>query len=62
LRGPNSEREHSEVVHSAFQQQGQQQGVTPAGADFTSVACRLLFLAGENAWLITMAVLKNSVL
>ena len=38
------------------------QCVTSTGADFTNAACRLLFIAGKNAQLMMVAMLKNSVL
>ena len=54
----NSGCEHSEVVGSAFQQW--QQWVTSAGADFYERSIQLLLIAGKNALLTMVMMLKNS--
>ena len=37
-------------------------GATPLAQMFTSVARRLLFIAGENTWLMVVTMLKNTIL
>jgi len=49
-------------VGGSFQQWQQQQWVTSAGANFYKHSMQALFIAGENAWLMVVTVLKNSVL
>jgi len=56
---PNS-RCHTEAMSGAFQQW--QQWVTSTDAGFYKKACRLLFVAGENAQLMVLTMLKNSLL
>jgi len=47
-------------MSGAFQQW--QQWVTSTDAGFYKKACRLLFVAGENAQLMVLTMLKNSLL
>lgn len=54
---PTSGYEHSEALGGAFQEW--QQWVTSIGADFKSTACRLLFMAGENAQRMVVTILKK---
>ena len=68
--GKSSGCEHSEAVGGVFQQWRQQQWATSRGAGLfcyfiflkTSMACRLWFMAGENAQLMVVTVLKKSIL
>ena len=62
LRRPIRGCEHSEAVGGPFQQRRQQQWVTSTGADLYERGMLLLFIAGKNAELMVVIVLKNSVL
>ena len=57
---PNSGREHSEAVRGTFQQCDS--GSATLIQFFVSIVCRLLLITGENAQLMVVTVLKNSVL
>ena len=67
LRRPNSGCEHTEAVGAAFQQwwrQYERQAMfQTVMQSFMSTACRLLFMAGDNAYgIMVVTILKNSVL
>ena len=57
---PGSGCEHTEAVGGVFQQQWQQQWSPLLVRIFTSVACKLLFIAGKNPELAVVAVLRHS--
>ena len=58
LQRPNNVCENSEAVGGAFQQW--QQWVTSAGAEFCERGMQPLSIAGENAELMVVTMLKNS--
>ena len=60
LPRPNRVCECSEVVGGEFQQW--QQCVTSIGEGVYKCSMQALFMAGENAWLLVLTMLKNSVL
>ena len=63
---PNSGCEHSEEVGGVFQQRWEwheRQAIFHVAIQaYTSIACKLLFITGENAYLMVVSMLENSVL
>jgi len=57
---PNTGCEHSEVVVLCFSSGNNE--LPQLVQILMSMACRLLFIAGENAWLMVVIALKKSVL